>query len=132
MTTRNALVALTVLAVASTPMEGRAATSDPAPLPGTPAVSVRMVEAVKARSYQDFLADADVQLKAQVGLVQFDELCSRYAEPLLKGYRLMYLDHLRRRGTVVVLWKLTLADSPDEALVTLVMKDGKVEDFSIL
>ncbi len=132
MTLHTVLATLTVLAMAPSPTTATAATSDPAPLPGTQAVSVGMVEAIRARSYQDFLANGDVQLRAQVGRPQFDDLCSRYAEPLGKGYRLMYVDHLRRRGTLVVLWKLTLADSDDEALLTIVMRDSRVEDFSIL
>jgi hypothetical protein len=132
MSTRNVLAGLTALAIGLALIGAIPATAGPVPLPGTQAVSVRMIEAVKARSYQDFLTDADAQLKSQVDRTQFEEICSRYAEPLLKGYRLVYMDHLRRRGTLVLLWKLTLGDSQDEALLRIVMRDGKVEDFSVL
>lgn len=129
MSKRNLLAVLIALAMAS--LAPRPASADPLPLPGTQAVSLRMIEAIKARSYDDFLADADAQLEAQLGRAQFDELCGLYAGPLRRGYRLVYLGHLRQRGTVVLLWKLTAVDSPDEDLLRIVMRDGRVEGFSI-
>ena len=87
MFTRNVLAVLTTLAIGSTPIGTKTATADPLPLPGTQAVSVRMMEALKARSYQGFLSDADAQLKAQLGRAQFEEICSRCTEPLPCGVR---------------------------------------------
>jgi len=109
----------------------RAAVAEPVPLPGTQPVAVRMIEAIKDQSYEDFLGDGDEHLKSQFGRPQFDELCINYAAPLRKGYRLFYVDQLRRRKTVVLLWKMTVADSQDETLLTITMRDGKVEVFSI-
>jgi hypothetical protein len=31
----------------------------------------------------------------------------------------------------VLLWKITIVDSPDETLLRMVMKDGKVDGFSV-
>jgi hypothetical protein len=38
---------------------------------------------------------------------------------------------LRQRGTTVHLWRITVVDSPDETLLRMVMKDGKVDGFSV-
>lgn len=132
MAMRSLLARVIVLAMVLVPVAARRASAEPTPLPGTQAVSVRMVEAIKARSYDDFLADADAELKSQLGRSQFEALCSLYADALRRGYRLVYVGHLRQRGTVVLLWKVTVFDSPDEALLRIVMRDGKVQGFAIL
>ena len=74
MLTRKLLAALTALAIGSTSIGSKPATAEPLPLPGTQAVSVRMIEAVKAGSYEGFLVDAAAQLKAQLRRPQFEEL----------------------------------------------------------
>lgn len=87
---------------------------------------LNMIEAVKVQSYEDFLTDADAQLKSQFSRQQFEGICGLYAAPLRKGYRLEYLGQLRQRGAFVHLWKVSIVDGQDESLIRLVMKDGKV------
>ena len=89
-------------------------------------VLVKMIEAVKAQSYDDFLADADAKFKSQFSRQQFEGICGLYTAPLRKGYRLEYLGQLRQRGAFVYLWKVSVVDGQDESLVRLAMKDGKV------
>jgi len=103
--------------------------------PGAPAaaerVLVKMIEAVKAQSYDDFLSDADAQLKSQFSRQQFEGTCGMYTAPLRKGYRIEYLGQLRQRGAFVYLWKISVVDGQDEALIKLAMKDGKVSSFGV-
>ncbi len=94
-------------------------------------VLLKMIEAVKAQSYEDFLTDADAQLKSQFSRQQFEGTCGLYTAPLRKGYRLEYLGQLRQRGGFVYLWKISVADGQDESLIRLVMKDGKVSSFGV-
>ena len=110
---------------------GEPAAAAPAAPPGTEAILVRMIEAVKAQSYDDFLVDADARLKSQFSRQQFEGICGLYTASLRKGYRLEYLGQLRQRGTTVQLWRIGVTDSPDESLLSMVMKDGKVDGFSV-
>jgi hypothetical protein len=98
---------------------------------GTEAMLVRMIEAVKAESYDAFLTDANAHLKSQLTRQQFEGICGLYTAPLRKGYRLEYLGQLRQQGTIVFLWKITVVDSQDETLLRMVTKDGKVHGFGI-
>jgi hypothetical protein len=88
-----------------------------------------MIEAVKAQSYEDFLSDADAQLKSNLSRQQFEGICGLYTAPLRKGYKLEYLGQLRQREALVYLWKITVVGGQDEALIRFVMKDGKVSGF---
>jgi hypothetical protein len=47
---------------------------------GAERVLVKMIEAVKAQSYDDFLTDADAQLKSQFSRQQFEGICGLYLQ----------------------------------------------------
>ncbi len=87
---------------------------------------LRMIDAVKAESYEAFLADADANLKKQLSRQQFEGMCGLYTKPLKKGYTLEYLGQLRQRGFAVHLWKVTATGATEDALIRLAVKDGKV------
>ena len=135
MSTRNLFTCLftflpagAICLVLATEKPALAAAAAPA---GAERVLVKMIEAVKAQSYEDFLTDADPQLKSQFSRQQFEGMCGLYTAPLRKGYRLEYLGQLRQRGAFVYLWKITVVDGQDEALLRLVMKDGKASGFGV-
>jgi hypothetical protein len=126
MSTRNlstvlAVAALCLILAAEKP--ALAATAAPA---AAERVLLKMIEAVKAQSYDDFLTDADAKLKSQFSRQQFEGICGLYTAPLRKGYRLEYLGQLRQREAFVYLWKVSVVDGQDESLIRLVIKDGKV------
>jgi len=98
---------------------------------GAERVLVKMIEAVKAQSYDDFLTDADDHLKSNLSRQQFEGICGLYTAPLRKGYRLEYLGQLRQQGTYVYLWKITIVGGQDETLLRLVIKDGKAYGFTV-
>jgi len=120
------LVAGAICLVLGADKPALAATAAPA---GAERVLNKMIEAVKAQSYEDFLSDADAQLKSNLSRQQFEGICGLYTAPLRKGYRLEYLGQLRQREAIVYLWKITVVDGQDEALIRFVMKDGKVSGF---
>jgi hypothetical protein len=125
MSTRNPITHLAAAALCLVLVKessALAATSAPA---AAERVLAKMIEAVKAQSYDDFLADADAKLKSQFSRQQFEGICGLYTAPLRKGYRLEYLGQLRQREAFVYLWKVSVVDGQDESLIRLVMKDGK-------
>jgi hypothetical protein len=91
----------------------------------------RLIEAVKAESYDAFLADADANMKKQLSRQQFEGLCGLYTKPLKKGYALEYFGQLKQRGMAVYVWKVASPGTPDEALVRLWVKDGKVAGVTV-
>jgi hypothetical protein len=126
MSTRNLCTVLAAGALCLVLAAENAALAAPAPPAAVERVLVKMIEAVKAQSYEDFLTDADAKLKSQFSRQQFEGICGLYTAPLLKGYRLEYLGQLRRRESLVHLWKVSVVDGQDESLIRLVIKDGKV------
>ncbi|HEX7599718.1 MAG TPA: hypothetical protein VF518_15985 [Polyangia bacterium] len=95
------------------------------------ATLARMIEAVKAESYDAFLVDADARLKQQLSRQQFEGMCGLYTKQLKKGYTLEYFGQLRQRGMAVYIWKIAVLGAQDEGLLKMVMKDGKVAAFAV-
>ena len=95
-------------------------------------IVVRMIEAVKAESYDAFLVDADANLKTHLSRQQFEGVCGLYAQQLKKGYTLDYFGHLKQRGYLVHVWKITATGAQEDALIKLALKDGKVGGVWIL
>jgi hypothetical protein len=124
MNKRTFLALVPVLALfLSAPRAARAEVAAPAE---AEKLLLRLIEAVKAESYDAFLSDADANMKKQLSRQQFEGLCGLYTKPLKQGYTLSYFGQLRQRGMAVYVWKVAAAGAPDEALVRLWLKDGKV------
>lgn len=87
---------------------------------------VHLIDAVKAESYDAFLADAEANMKKRLSRQQFEGLCGLYTKPLRKGYTLTYFGQLKQKGTGVYVWKVASVAAPDEALIRMWVKDGKV------
>jgi hypothetical protein len=131
MSMRNLVTCLAVSALCLTLAPRKPALAAPVAPAGVERVLVKMIEAVKAQSYDDFLTDADDHLKTNLSRQQFEGICGLYTAPLRKGYRLEYLGQLRQQGTYVYLWKITIVGGQDETLLRLVTKDGKAYGFTV-
>ncbi|HEY8926051.1 MAG TPA: hypothetical protein VIU64_16820 [Polyangia bacterium] len=92
----------------------------------------KMIDAVMTESYDAFLTDADANLKTHLSRQQFEGLCGLYTQPLKKGYKLDYFGHLKQRGYLVHVWKISSNGAQDEALIKLAVKDGKVGGVWVL
>jgi hypothetical protein len=132
MSMRNLVTCLAAGALCLTIAPGKPALAAGAAPAGVERVLVKMIEAVKDQSYDEFLTDADAQLKSNLSRQQFEGLCGLYRSSLRKGYRYEYLGQLRQRGMPVYLWKIAVVDGQDEGLIKLVMKDGKAYGFAVL
>jgi len=131
MSMRNLVTCLAAGALFLTLAPGKPALAAPGAPAGAERVLVKMIEAVKAQSYDDFLTDADDHLKTNLSRQQFEGICGLYTAPLRKGYRLEYLGQLRQQGTYVYLWKITIIGGQDETLLRLVTKNGKAYGFTV-
>jgi hypothetical protein len=89
----------------------------------------KMLEAIKTRSYEDFLLDCDDKMRAALSKQMFEGVSNQLAPRLRQGYKTAYLGKIRQQGFVTYLWKLELADGKDEILARMSMKDGKVGGF---
>jgi hypothetical protein len=112
------------------------ATASPARAAGTapPAaekVLVKMIDAVKAESYDAFLRDADANMKKQLSHQQFEGICGMYGKALKKGYTLEYFGQLKQRGMTIYVWKVSSPGAKEDVLVRLGMKDGKASTVQV-
>ena len=105
--------------------------ASPEELVGDAQIHRAVAEIVAEQSYDDFLTDADAQLKSNLSRQQFEGLCGHYTALLRKGYKFEYLGQLRQRGMSVYLWKITVVDGQDDGLIRLVLKDGKPYSFAV-
>ena len=114
-------LALCLIVAAATPARAEAA----AP-PEAQKVLKKMIEAIKAESYDAFLEDADAAMKKQLSRQQFEGMCGLYTKPLKKGYNLDYFGQLKQRGMAIYVWKVSVPGEQEDVLVSLALKDGKV------
>src|SRR6267154_870476 len=95
------------------------------------AVMKEMLDAVKAASYEAFVADGTPRMKASGGRSAFGVASAHFAPMLRKGYKTTYLARVRKPDHAISLWKLEPAGASEEYIVRVVMRDGKVDDFRI-
>jgi hypothetical protein len=122
---------LCVLLAGSTPLAPRAARAEtlvPAKDPAD-ALMKKGLDAVKASSHDLFVADGTPALRA--AKPAFERLSTRFAPMLLKGYKTTLLGTLRKGARTIHLWKLEPAGAPEEYEIRVVLKDGRVDDFTI-
>ncbi|HVR01210.1 MAG TPA: hypothetical protein VMT47_03700 [Polyangia bacterium] len=87
------------------------------------------LDAIKARSHDLFVADGTRSLRA--GKPAFDRLSARFAPMLLKGYKTTLLGTLRKGDRTLHLWKLEPAGAPEDYEIRVVLRDGRVDAFTI-
>jgi hypothetical protein len=124
------VLAAAVLCV-SAPLAPRAVAADavvPAKDPAD-ALMKSALDALKANTFDLYVADGTPALRA--GKPAFERLRGRFAPMLLKGYKTTFLAKLRKTDHTLELWKLEPAGASEDYEIRLVMKDGKVDGFSI-
>ena len=90
-----------------------------------------MVEAIKAKSQKDFLAEANDTMKASLTKEMFEGVSNQMAPRLRGGYKTAFLTRLHRQDAAVFLWKLTFTDGKDEFVVTMAVQAKKVAGFFV-
>lgn len=94
--------------------------------PAAQAIMKRLVEAVKNRSYDDFVADADDRVKQALTKQMFEGVCGQLSPTLREGYKTVYLGKLRKQGLMTHLWRLETKQGQEDLLVRVSIKDGHV------
>jgi hypothetical protein len=91
----------------------------------------KMLDAIKVRRYDDFVADGTPKLRA-LGKPSFTLVSAHFAPLLLGGYKTTYLAKLTKPHVTISLWKLEPnATASEDFEIRLVLKSGKVDAFSI-
>ena len=96
------------------------------------ALMKKMLDAVKAGSYELFVADGTPKMK-ELGKSSFGVASAHFAPLLRKGYKTTALGTLRKTGRTLHLWKLEPAGAPEDYEIRLATstQNGKVDGFWI-
>ncbi len=89
----------------------------------------RMLAAVKANSYDQFMANTDAAFKGGFPQKMFDGLAGKLGPRLQNGYSATFLTTLNQSGYVAYVWKLSFKDGGDDFLITMFTKDNAVSGF---
>ena len=95
------------------------------------ALSSKLISAIDKSDYETFVAAGDVPFRKALGKELFASTCAKYAGRFHAGYEVSYLGDLNQYGCHVTLWKISFKDHSDDALVTQVVKGGKVAGYWI-
>ena len=107
------------------PAAGRDTAADPAdPL------MKKMLDALKANRYDDFVADGTPKLKS-LGKQSFALVSAHFAPLLLAGYKTTYLAKLDKPDLTISLWKLEPNGASSSSASATSKKKGAHEDFEI-
>jgi len=88
-----------------------------------------LLDAIKAESYDAFIALGSHCFQHGVSKEMFDSVGAQVGAFLRQGYDAQYLGEIRRKGHVVHLWKVSYADGGDDNLAHLTFTDGKATGF---
>jgi hypothetical protein len=91
-------------------------------------VVTRMLEAVKANSYEDFIAAGGDKFKA-TAKPSFSTASGYFGPMLKKGYKTTFLTTLRKDDHELLLWKLAIPGGKDDFEVRIAIVNGKVDGF---
>ena len=85
-----------------------------------------MLDAVRASSYEQFMAHADATFKKRFTDKMFTEMTRQLGPKLQRGYTTTYLTSLNQGGYVAYVWKLSFPGGNDDFLMTLFTKNDAV------
>jgi hypothetical protein len=89
----------------------------------------KMMEAIRVKSYDDFMIECDATMRAALTKQQFEGVSALMAPSLAPGYKTTYLGKLRQQGHITYLWKLEPATLKEDTLISMSIKDKKVGGF---
>jgi hypothetical protein len=90
----------------------------------------QLITAIKQNDYDSFLTNATGSLK-QMTQEQFSAAVQQLSPRLNTGHEATYFGAVKKGTGHVALWRLAFKDVADEALATMVVKDGKISVFMI-
>jgi hypothetical protein len=94
--------------------------------PSVQKVFDKLLNAIKAKDREAFVADATDEVKKETTKDAMDALEKHVGSRLKGGYEATYLCQLKKGAIQVYLWKLAFKDGGDDLLTLMALKDGKV------
>lgn len=115
-----------ILVAGSAPAARAEVTQDP-----PEKVMTMMVEAIKAKSYADFLIEADAKVQSAITPQMFEGVSNQVAPLLEAGYKTAFLAKLKKQVATMYLWKLECSNGKEDLLITMAVKNKKVAGFTV-
>ena len=95
------------------------------------ALMERLMTALENNDYPSFIADSIPEFKQNVTPQVLEDVSSRLASRMKKGYECIYLTEMKQKEYKVYLWKVVFKDAGDDALIKMVMRIDQVAGFWI-
>jgi hypothetical protein len=127
MTPRVLVVAVVLAASCSMPSPAAAETVVPAKEPGD-ALMKGLLDALKSGSYTAYGSVSAPDTK--ISQPSFERLSREWAPQLLRGYKTTYLGKVKKPDHDLDLWNLDPAGSPEEFVLMVSVKGGRIAAFS--
>jgi hypothetical protein len=89
----------------------------------------KLLSAVEANDYANFVANGTEAFKAEVTKQVFESVSTQIAPRMKDGYKVIYLGELEQQDYQIHLWRLEYKDGGDDTMAKLVTDDGKVAGF---
>ena len=86
-------------------------------------VAQHAIDAVRKRSYEAFLVDADDKVRTALTPQMFEGVSNMLKPRLDAGYTRKFLTKLRQKGMNTYLWKLEFSDGKDDNLLRITLDD---------
>ena len=86
----------------------------------------RLIAAFEKADYDTFIAEGDAGLRKGLKKEAFDKTYTQFSARFKSGYEATFLGELKQYGCHVTLWKLSFKDQSDDALLTLMVKEGRL------
>jgi hypothetical protein len=90
------------------------------------ALSSKLITAIEKSDYDTFIAECDAPVKKALKKELFATTSAHFAPQFQTGYAVSYLGDLNQNGCHVTLWKISFKNHSDDALLTVVVKEGQV------
>jgi hypothetical protein len=92
------------------------------------ALIAKLVAAIVTSDYEAYVSVGDSDFR-RLEKEEWEVGASRLGPKLKAGHEISYLGELKQGGFRVILWKIRFKDGSDDALATLLVKEGKVGGF---
>jgi hypothetical protein len=119
-------VTLAGLVVVLLALPGAAPGETPKADPAAQKAFDKLLDAIKAKDREAFVADATDAVKRETTPEAMDALDKHVGSRLRGGYEAAYLGQLKKGTIRVHLWKLAFKDGGDDLVALMALADGKV------
>jgi len=88
-----------------------------------------LLRAVEENQYDAFIAPGNPTFQKGITRETFASVSGKVAPLLKAGYEVLYLGQMEKAGHDIYLWRIKYADSGDDTLAHLALREGLVGGF---